>query len=59
MHESSFPIECDMKARWEEIKITMGRKETQFQDKVCKCFSRNPAQVNDLNGLASSTSVWA
>ena len=23
-----------------------------------KCFSKNPAQVNDLNGVASLTSVW-
>ena len=23
--------------------------------KACKCFSTNPAQVNDLNGVASSS----
>ena len=25
--------------------------------KAYKCFSRNPAQVNDLNGVTSSTSA--
>ena len=40
------------------IKITVESEETRLSDKACKCFSRNPAQVNDLNGVASSTCVW-
>ena len=37
------------------MKITVGSEETRLSGNVCKCFS---AQVNDLNGVASSTSVW-
>ena len=40
------------------MRINVGSGEIQFLDKACKCFSRNPAQVNDLNGVESSTSVW-
>ena len=46
-----------MKARWEVMKITVGSEETWLLGKAYKWFSRNPAQVNDLNGVASSTSV--
>ena len=27
----------------------MGSEETRLLGKACKCFSRNPAQVNDLS----------
>ena len=40
------------------MNITVGSEETRLLGITCKCFSRNPAQVNDLNGVASSTSVW-
>ena len=40
------------------MKITVGSEETRLSDKACKCFSRNPAQVNDLDRVASSTCVW-
>ena len=46
MHESSSPVECQMK-------ITVGSEETQLLGKAYKCFARNPAQVNDLNRVAS------
>ena len=34
------------------MKITVGSEETRLLGKACKCFSRNPAQVNDVNGVA-------
>ena len=40
------------------MKIPVGSEETRLLGKVCKFFSRNPAQVNDLNRVASSISVW-
>ena len=40
------------------MKITVGSEETRLLGKACKCFSRNPAQVNDLNGVEGSASVW-
>ena len=39
------------------MKITVGGEETRLLGKACKCFSRILAQVNDLNGVASSTSM--
>ena len=39
------------------MKIIVGREETRFLGRACKCFSRNPAQMNGLNGVAWSTSV--
>ena len=50
VHESSTPIKCQMRA--------IGSEETRLLGKACKCFSRNPAQVNDLNGVARLTSEW-
>ena len=50
MHESSTPIKCQMKA--------IESEQTQLLGKACKCFSRNPAQVNDLNGVARLISEW-
>ena len=35
------------------MKITVESEETGLLGKACKCFSTNPAQVNDLNGVAS------
>ena len=35
------------------MKITVGSEETRLLDKACKCFSRNLAQMNDLNGMTS------
>ena len=32
---------------------TVGSEETLRLEKACKCFSRNSAQVNELNGVAS------
>ena len=58
MHESSSPVECQMKAREEVMKITERSEGARLLGKACKCFSRNPAQVNYLNGVASLTSVW-
>ena len=58
MHESSSSIECQIKARWEVTKITVGSRETRLLGKACKCLSRNSTQVNDLNEVARSTSVW-
>ena len=58
VHGFSSPIRCRMKARWEAMKITVGSEEARLLGKACKCFSRNPAQVNDLNGAVSSTFVW-
>ena len=43
-----------MKARWEVMKITVGSEETRLLGKACKCFSRNPGQVKNMNGVASS-----
>ena len=47
-----------MKTRWEVMEINVGNEEAWLLGKVCKCFSRNHAQANDLNGVASLTSVW-
>ena len=47
-----------MKAQQEAMKVTVGSEETRLSSKACKCFSRNPSQVNDLNGVASLISVW-
>ena len=46
MNESSSPIECQIKAQLEVMKITVGSEEE-------KCFSRIPAQVNNVNGVGS------
>ena len=46
-----------MKARREVMKITVGSDETRLIGKAWKCFSRDPVQVNDLNGVARSASV--
>ena len=35
------------------MKITVGNEESRLLAEACRCFSRNPAQVNDLNGVAS------
>ena len=40
------------------MKITVGSEGTRLLGKACKCFSRNPAQVNDMNEVVSSTSLW-
>ena len=47
-----------MKARWEVTSITVGSEETRPLSKACKCSSRNPAQGNDLNGVASINPMW-
>ena len=47
-----------MKARQEVMKITVGSEETRPSGNACKYFSRNPAQVNDLNEVASLNPVW-
>ena len=39
------------------MKIAVGSEETRLKGKACKCLSRNPVPVNDLNGVVSSTSV--
>ena len=41
-----------MNSRWEVMKITVGSKGMCLSGKGCKCFSRNPAQVNDMNRVA-------
>ena len=38
-----------MKAQLEVMKISVGSEKTQLLCKACKCFPRNPAQVNDLS----------
>ena len=58
MHESSSPIECQVKVRQEVMRVTVGSGETRLLGKACKCFPRNPGKVNDLNGVASLISVW-
>ena len=40
------------------MKVTVESEETRLLGKTCKCFSRNPAQINDLNEVGSLTSVW-
>ena len=35
------------------MKVTAGSEITRLLGKACECFSRNPAQVNDPNGMAS------
>ena len=42
-----------MKAQQELMMVTVGSEETQLLGKACKYFPRNPAQVNDLNGVLS------
>ena len=51
VHESSSPTECQMKTQQGVMKVTVGSEETRLLSKAYKCFSRNPAQVNDLNGV--------
>ena len=46
-----------MKARWEVIKITVGSERAPLLGKCCKCFSRNPAQVNVLQLIFSSSLI--
>ena len=47
-----------MKAQYEVMQVTVGSEETQLLGTACKCFSKNPAQVTDLNGVGNSTCVW-
>ena len=49
VYESSSPIEV--------MNITVGSEEARQLGKVYTCFSRNPAQVNDLKRLARLTFV--
>ena len=60
VQESSSPIERQMKAQWEVMKITLGSEERRLLGQECKCSSIHFAQVYDLNRVASSkTKIFA
>ena len=59
IHVVCMNLHLQSSARWGRNGITAGSEETRYLGQACKCFSRNPAQVNDLNEVANQLINWS